>query len=385
MQLGNGWKPAVAPAARLDVLRVGGGAGLGLALAALLVQLAAWAGWQGSWALFAPLGATAVLVFAVHTGPLSQPWSCVVGNTVAALWALLVIACWPATGPAWLLPAVAVGGAIACMQLSRSLHPPGGAVALLLALEAQHGVHHGWSYALLPIGLLTLLLVLLGMAYHRAWGKHYPLQVAAPTPVAKAQHLPADDLSDADLQALLARFDQDYNLTAQELGQLVRAAEEQAIARRFGSVRCDQVMTSALWTCRPGDGLDQLAAQFQQHPIKSLPVLDDTGRLLGVVARASLFDWLWAQSQQRVPSAADGGWRPWHLWRKPPASNPAADQPRSAADLMQDAPLSVQDSTPVAELLEALAQHTVPFVAVLRAGKLVGLITRTDIMRILLR
>lgn len=374
MQFGNGWKPAVAPAAGLDVLRVGLGAALGLGVAAALVQLAQWGGWQGGWGLFAPLGATAVLVFAVHTGPLSQPWSCVVGNTVAALWALLVVAWVPA---GW-APAVAVGGAIAGMQLTRSLHPPGGAVALLLVLEAQHGVHHGWSYAFMPIALLTLVLVLLAMAYHRAWGKHYPLQVAAPAAAAKAQHLPADDLSDADLQALLARFDQDYNLTPQELGQLVRAAEEQAIARRFGSVTCGQVMTSALWTCRPGDDLGRLAAQFQQHPIKSLPVVDDAGRLLGVVARSALFDWLWQQQQGDASDRRQR--RTWRLWgKKPPASTPAR-----AADLMQDAPLSVEDHTPVSHLLEALAVHTVPFVAVLRRGQLVGLITRTDVMRILL-
>ena len=68
------------------------------------------------------------------------------------------------------------------------------------------------------------------------------------------------------------------------------------------------------------------------------------------------------------------------MWgKKPPASTPAR-----AADLMQDAPLSVEDHTPVSHLLEALAVHTVPFVAVLRQGQLVGLITRTDVMRILL-
>ena len=52
---------------------------------------------------------------------------------------------------------------------------------------------------------------------------------------------------------------------------------------------------------------------------------------------------------------------------------------------MQPAPLSVEDDTPVSALLATLAVQTVPFVAVLRAGRLVGLITRTDIMRILLQ
>jgi CBS domain-containing membrane protein len=379
MQLWNGWKPAVAPAARLDVLRVCLGTCLALGLSALLLQLPLPGTGVGHWALFAPLGATSVLVFAVHTGPLSQPWSCVVGNTVAALWALLVLACWPQSAPAWLLPAVAVGGAIACMQLTRSLHPPGGAVALLLALEAQHGVYHDWSYAFMPIGLLTLLLVLLAMAYHRTWGKHYPLQTLPATASAKAQHLPADDLSQADLQALLARFDQDYNLTPQELGQLVRAAEEQAIARRFGSVSCGQVMTAHPWTCSPGDGPAALVAQFQQHPIKSLPVVDGNGRLLGVVARGALFDWLW-QQQQPQDTGARRQQRSWRLWgKKPPAAATV-----TAAALMQDAPLTVEDCTPVSHLLETLAEHTVPFVAVLRQGQLAGLITRSDIMRILL-
>ena len=67
------------------------------------------------------------------------------------------------------------------------------------------------------------------------------------------------------------------------------------------------------------------------------------------------------------------------LWGKKPAQPTAC-----AADLMADAPLCVQDSTPVSQLLAVLAEHAVPFVAVLRQGRLVGLITRTDIMRLLL-
>nr|WP_246254232.1 HPP family protein [Comamonas jiangduensis] len=191
----------MAPAARLDVLRVGLGAVLGLAIAAVLVQLALWRGVQGGWALFAPLGATAVLVFAVHTGPLSQPWSCVVGNTVSALWALLVVACLAGAG----LAAACGGGrrAVAGMQFTRALHPPGGGgfvagagsparrtpqleLCLLADWSADAGAGAG------------------GVAYHRAWGKHYPLQAAAPQAAGKKElHLQSDGLSNADLQACL--------------------------------------------------------------------------------------------------------------------------------------------------------------------------------------
>ena len=70
----------------------------------------------------------------------------------------------------------------------------------------------------------------------------------------------------------------------------------------------------------------------------------------------------------------------WRLWGRKPAAAASVH----AAALMEDAPLSVEDHTPVLHLLETLSQHSVPFVAVLRQGKLVGILTRTDVMRILM-
>ena len=45
----------------------------------------------------------------------------------------------------------------------------------------------------------------------------------------------------------------------------------------------------------------------------------------------------------------------------------------------------VQEATPLGELLETLAQHTVAFIPVLRGNQLAGLITRTDVIRALLQ
>ncbi|MNL60492.1 CBS domain protein [compost metagenome] len=47
--------------------------------------------------------------------------------------------------------------------------------------------------------------------------------------------------------------------------------------------------------------------------------------------------------------------------------------------------LCVQEATPLGELLDTLASHTVPFIPVLRGAQLAGLITRTDVIRALLR
>ncbi len=82
-------------------------------------------------ALVAPMGASAVLLFAVPSSPLAQPWSILGGNIAAALvgvtTALLI------TDP-FLASAVAIGVAIAAMMTLRCLHPPSGAIALTAVL-----------------------------------------------------------------------------------------------------------------------------------------------------------------------------------------------------------------------------------------------------------
>ena len=70
------------------------------------------------------------------------------------------------------------------------------------------------------------------------------------------------------------------------------------------------------------------------------------------------------------------------LWRRVrPAKLPA--QP-VAASLMREPEMRVQEATPMGDLLHELAQHSVQFIAVLRGDVLVGVITRSDVIRTLL-
>ncbi len=108
-----------------EKFRASTGAALGILFSAVL------AGWTlaghgpGSQALLAaalvaPLGASAVLVFAVPSSPLAQPWSVVGGNTVSAL---VGVACARWVPHAGMAAALAVGLAIAAMLALRCLHP----------------------------------------------------------------------------------------------------------------------------------------------------------------------------------------------------------------------------------------------------------------------
>jgi CBS domain-containing membrane protein len=141
------------------------GALIGLLGTALLCR---WGlGLEVHW-LIAPMGASAVLLFAAPASPLAQPWSILVGNGVSALMGVLSASLVPDMAIA---SALAVMLAIAAMFLTRSLHPPGGAVALTAIIGGEGIRALGVGYVLLPVLLNSLLLLSLGLLYNRALGR----------------------------------------------------------------------------------------------------------------------------------------------------------------------------------------------------------------------
>src|SRR3546814_15548608 len=109
------------------------GAGMGIALAGAVTMMLVGARAGVLPFLVAPLGASAVLVFCVPASPLAQPWPVVGGNLLSAMTGLTA---GHVLGDPWLAASAGVGAAIAVMSLTRCLHPPGGACALLCALGA---------------------------------------------------------------------------------------------------------------------------------------------------------------------------------------------------------------------------------------------------------
>jgi CBS domain-containing membrane protein len=146
------------------------GAAICLVLTAVLcAQLPALA--AGMPAIIAPLGASAVLVFAVPSSPLAQPWRVIGGNTISSL---IGIATFQALPDATYAAGLAVGLAILIMSVLRCLHPPGGAAALLAVLAGPEIQTAGYAFAFAPVAANSVALVLLAMAFHRLTGHSYP-------------------------------------------------------------------------------------------------------------------------------------------------------------------------------------------------------------------
>ena len=131
----------------MEALRAGLGAFIGLWLTGYFF-MSPGVDLENGLYLVAPLGATAVLLFAVPNSPLAQPWSAVIGNTVAALVGVAVSMF--IHEPA-LRIAVAVALAIIVTFMLRAVHPPAGAVAMTAAMSPEAVEHLGFWFALAPI------------------------------------------------------------------------------------------------------------------------------------------------------------------------------------------------------------------------------------------
>jgi CBS-domain-containing membrane protein/uncharacterized coiled-coil protein SlyX len=115
----------------------------------------------------APFGAAAVLLFAVPESPLAQPRNCVFGNCLGAIVSLVMVHVFGSEP--WVM-ALAVATAIQVMQLTKTLHPPGGAVALVGVMSKAE-----WSFLFTPVLAGSIVLVICTTLFNNSMpGRSYP-------------------------------------------------------------------------------------------------------------------------------------------------------------------------------------------------------------------
>lgn len=111
--------------------------------------------------LIGSFGASAVLLYGAPRSPLAQPRNLIGGHLISALIGVLcwqLFSAWPAFAQA-----LAVATAIAAMHVTRTLHPPGGATALIATLGSPEIQALGFWYALMPATLGPLILLLVAL------------------------------------------------------------------------------------------------------------------------------------------------------------------------------------------------------------------------------
>lgn len=367
--------PASAGVPAAEALRAGFGAALALGLVGLLV-LAPTVDLATGLYLIAPFGASSVLLFAVPNSPLAQPWPAITGNTLAALVGVAV--CLTVPDPT-LRVALAVGLAITVLSLARAVHPPAGAVAMTAALGPDAVQKLGFWFALAPVALGSVVLVLLAILYARATGRHYPFrQFTEPHDLGTTDAPPAEriGLSEDELSGLLQRYRQSLNLGVEDLARLIGAAEMQAASHRTGPLTAAEIMSRDLVTVHPDTPLTDVAGLFRRHGFTSLPVVQEGDKFLGMIFQIHLIrrgreD---AVRQNRGFGAAMAR-----------LLDPRRAVPVRASDIMISVTPRVLADTPAGALIPMLAERGCEAVPVLERGRIRGVVTRTDLIAALAR
>jgi CBS domain-containing membrane protein len=216
------------------------------------------------------------------------------------------------------------------------------------------------TFAFWPVGLGSVVLVAVGVAFHRATGRSYPHVAAAPPAPAPGRAVDASaagraGVGAADVAAAMARLDQGLDVAPGDVVALVRDAEEHALDRRLGGLRCGDVMSRDVVTVRRNDSLYRVRILINQHRVKALPVVADDGRVEGIVSIVDLF-------------------------------NRDAGDVASVESVMTTDVAVVHEDTPVAALVELMAERGYRHIPVVDADeRLVGLVSRAELITVLHR
>lgn len=337
---------------RVEFLRGGLGALVGIGLAASSARFIP-GGPESLPFIVAPMGASAVLLFAAQASPLAQPYSVLVGNISSTLVGITAGKLIPE--PA-LAPAVAVAVAIPLMMALRCVHPPGGACALFAAVPSAAVAEQGYWFALWPVGVNTVVLLVVAALVNNLTGRPYPHVTPPPPPPAPDQDpTPSDRIGVRleDVREAMDRLDQGLDVLPGDVIALVREAEAHALDRRLGRLRVSAVMARRVRTVRATDSIYRARSLLEQHRLKALPVIDAERRVVGIVTIYDLFNL--------------------ELVDLDPVSK-----------VMSSPVTTVEEDSPVARLVSLMTDsglHNLPVVD--GEDHLVGIVTRTELVTVL--
>lgn len=118
-------------------------------------------------------GASAVLIYGAVRSPLAQPRNLLGGHILSAIVGVLSFKLFLFSP--WFASAFAVATAIGVMHATRTLHPPGGATALIAVIGSEKIHNLGFLYAVIPVGAGALIMLVVALAVNNlAASRRYP-------------------------------------------------------------------------------------------------------------------------------------------------------------------------------------------------------------------
>ncbi|HWT97299.1 MAG TPA: HPP family protein [Terriglobales bacterium] len=334
--------------------------------------------------LIAPMGASAVLLYAVPASPLAQPWSIIGGNLVAGL---IGITCAQLIQDPMIAASLAIGFSIGAMFALRCIHPPSGAVALTAVIGGPVVHALGYKFMLVPLGINSFLLLGVALLYNNLTRHRYPHHAPAPAPAALGNVHRTGDLAatnrvgfvPADLDDVLQNYGELIDVDREDLEQLFLQTEMHVYRRRFGDLRCRDIMSRDIVQVAPATSLAEAWQLLRRHRLSSLPVVDPASK--AVTATLELDDFLHFVDGDGFDAETGLLRRFRQLWKKPDKAMPRTVQALVATRHPATQPRLVAEDRPIIELVPLLADGAYHQVyATDQRGGVTGLVTLSDLV-----
>ena len=345
------------------------GALAGIGLCGLLLHaLPGYSHW-----LLAPLGGSAVILFIQPQSPLAQPWP-VIGSYMAATVAGIV--CVQLIPSPEIAAALAVAFSIWLMARLNCIHPPGGAAALMIVLDGTGtGADMAQTAQLMGLNVMALLTTT-WLINNKLLGRSYPYRESPQgegkrntndrTPIQRI------GLRHADLASAVKSLNTFVDIQESELLEIYGLAVDHAFGRHVG-LTCGDIMSRDVVTVHFDTDLEVAWNQLRFHKIKSLPVVDQFKRLIGIVTVADFL------RQMDDTSAAGLAVRLQGFLRRTPGNYSVKAE--VVGQIMTEGVFSAQPQTPLAELVRQVAERGLPHIPVVDSSKkVVGIVTQSDML-----
>jgi len=178
-----------------------------------------------SWLMVGSMGASAVLLFAVPHGQLSQPWAATGGQLIPAF---IGVGCAQWIPMPVLAAAAAVSLAVLAMHYARCVHPPGGATALIAVIGGPSIHSLGYAYVVTPVMLNALTILAMAFIFNNLFHwRRYPAHHVMPKDGdASAQLIRVEDISHALMEMNLV-----VDVAESDLVDIVHVAQRHALMR----------------------------------------------------------------------------------------------------------------------------------------------------------
>ena len=180
------------------------------------------------------------------------------------------------------------------------------------------------------------------------------------------------DISDYDILEAMKKMEGYVDITTGDFKEVYRFAYQHAVDRLMNFTKAKEIMTENVVFVKRDTSLLEIAEIMANNEISGLPVVDEEGKVIGVISEKDFLSRMGAKSSMEFIAR--------FLKNKGDITEPILKQ--KAGDIMTSPALTVNEDTSISEITDIFKAKNINRVPVINEkGKLVGIISRADALQ----